>query len=129
MDGNTMQVLSQEDSRGVDPPGLVIARTVPLTLQGGQACVPIEVRNLAAEVLVRHDQEAPSLPVAARRRLLRQLDALEQYITRNGTVEIQASTNSPGSAKDMVDGCSVPSRLTLSGGSFVRNGGATLVQS
>ena len=98
-----MQVLGQEDSRSIDPPSLVIVRTVPLTLQGRKARFPIEVRNLAAEVLVCHHQEAPSLPIATRRRLLGQLDAFEQHLTRNGTIEIQATANSPGCAKNMVN--------------------------
>jgi hypothetical protein len=98
-----MQVLGQENSRGVDPAGLVILRTVPPALKDRQARFPIEIRNLAAQVLVCHDQEAPSLPIATRRRLLRQLDALEQHLARNGTIEIQATANSPGCGKNMVD--------------------------
>jgi hypothetical protein len=104
-----MQVLGQEDSRSVDPPSLVIAGTVPLTLQGRKAGIPVDVRYLAAKVWVGHNQEAPSLPIATRRRLLGQLDAFEQHLTRNGTVEIQATANSPGCAKNMVDRCPVPS--------------------
>ncbi len=98
-----MQVLGQEDSRSVDPPSLVIVRTVAPALEDRKASFPIEVRNLAAEVLVCHNHEAPSLPIATRRRLLRQLDALEQHLTRNGTIEIQATANSPGCRKNMVD--------------------------
>jgi hypothetical protein len=98
-----MQVLGQEDGRCVDPPSLVILRTVPLTLQAGKASLPIEVRDLAAEVLICDYQEAPSLPIATCRRLLRQLDALEQHLTRNRTIEIQATANSPGCGKNMVD--------------------------
>jgi hypothetical protein len=98
-----MQVLGQEDSRSVDPPGLVIVRTVAPTLEDRKAGFPIDVRNLAAEVLVCHDQEAPTLPIATRGRLLRQLDALEQHLTRNGTIEIQATADSPGCRQNMVD--------------------------
>ena len=123
-----MQVLGQEDSRCVDPPSLVIVGTVPLALQGRKACIPIEVGNLPAEVLVCHHEEAPSLPIATRRRLLCQLDAFEQHLTSNGTIEIQATANSPGRAKNMVDGCTVPFQLALLGDFLAREGGTTLVQ-
>ena len=122
-----MQVLGQEDSRHVDPSSLVVGRAVPLTLERHQAGLPIEVRYLAAPVLVGHNQEAPSLPIATRRRLLGQLDAFEEHLTRNGTIEIQATANSPRGAKHMIDGRTVPSQLTLSGNFIVRDG-ATLVQ-
>jgi hypothetical protein len=123
-----MQVLGQEDGRAVDPPSLVIVGPIPLTLKAGKARFPIDVRNFIAEILICHNQEAPSLPVSPRWRLLRQLDTFEQHLTRNGTIEIQATANRPGCGQNMVDGCTVPSLLTRSSG-FLVGKRATFVQS
>jgi hypothetical protein len=103
MDRNTMQVLGLEDGRRVDPWSLVIAGAVPPALEDGEASFPIEIRDLAAEVWLGHDEKAPPLPVTARLRLLLQLDALEQHLTRDGTIEVQATATSPGGGQDVVD--------------------------
>ena len=96
--GHLGEVLGEVRGRGHHP----ALRTVPRPCRGGrherQRGRPVELAEAVLDGLVAHDDPAPAAEVAARRRLLGEVDAVEQQLVVDRAFEVEAAAHGPWSS-------------------------------
>ena len=69
----------------------------------GERRLPVQLAELVLHGLVAHDDPAPAAEVAAGRRLLGEVDAVEQQLVVDRALEVEPAPHGAGRRQDLVD--------------------------